>query len=158
MTVQSIEYFKEGNVVSRNLDGTVNGTNHVTVDNNKKNRLSKGCIARLIVNVKTDLVKQIREKVMNNHGVNVTICQSDIAADSKFKMRKKAKEYYVIRGVPTSTKQLFKKKKTTRTTEYLSPARVSRGATNTAPPSPAINDHEAACTMSIMAAAFAVVC
>ena len=44
------------------------------------------------MNVKTDLVKKIREKVMNNHGVNVTMCRSDIAADSNFKERKKGKE------------------------------------------------------------------
>ena len=60
----------------------------VTVDNNNNKRVSKGCIARLIVNVKTDLVKQIRETGMNKHAVNVTICQSDIAADIKFKTRK----------------------------------------------------------------------
>jgi hypothetical protein len=45
-----------------------------------------------------------------------------------------------------------------RTTEYLSPARVSRGTVSTTPPSAAINYHETACTMSIMKAAFAVVC
>ena len=59
--------------------------------------MSKVCIARLIVKVKADLVKQIREKGMNNHGVNVTICQSDIIADSKLKTRKKGKEYCAMR-------------------------------------------------------------
>jgi hypothetical protein len=109
MTEQFIEYFEGGNVVSRNLDGTVNDTNNTDVENNEKKRVSKGCIARLIVNVKTDLVKQMREKGMNNHGINVTICQSDIEADSKLKKRKEEKEYYVIRGAPTSTKKLIKK-------------------------------------------------
>ena len=110
------------------------------------------------MNVKTDLVKQIREKGMKNHEVNVNICWSYIAADSKFKRRKKGKEYYFIRGVPTSTKQLIKKQKRTSTTEYLSPVGVSRGTVSTTPPSPATNYHETACNMSIMKAAFAAVC
>ena len=158
MTEQSIEYFKGGNVVCRNLDGTVNDANNFAVENNENKRVSKGCIARLIVNVKTDLVKQIREKGMNNHGVNVTICWSDIAAGSKFKKGKKGIEYYVIRSVPTSTKQLIKKQKMTKTTEYLSPVRVSRGTVSTTPSSPSIDYHETACTVSIMKAAFAIVC
>ena len=41
----------------------------------------------------------------------------------KIKERKKGKEYNVIRGVPMSTKQLIKKQKRIRTTEYLSPVR-----------------------------------
>jgi hypothetical protein len=85
MTKQSIEYFKGDHEVSKNLDGTVNYAYNFAVDNNDNKRVSKGCIARLTVNLQTDLVKQIREKGMNNHGVNVTICQSDIAADCKFK-------------------------------------------------------------------------
>jgi hypothetical protein len=157
ITEHSIEYFKGDNEVSRNFDGTVNDANNVAVDNNDNKRVSKGCIARLIVNVKTDLVKQIREKDMNNHGVNVTICWSDIAVGRKFKKRKKGKEYYVIRGVPTSTTQLIKKQKGTRTTEYLSPNRVSRGTMSTTPPSPTISYQETACTMSIMKASFAAV-
>ena len=95
---------------------------------------------------------------MNNHGVNVTICQSGIEADSKFKERKKGKEYYVIRGAPTSTKQLITKQKTTRTTEYLSPVGVSRGTVTTTPPSATINYHETACIIRIMKASFAGVC
>jgi hypothetical protein len=51
---QSLEYFKAGNVVSRNLDGIVNDAYNVAVDNNDNKRVSKGCIARLSVNVKTD--------------------------------------------------------------------------------------------------------
>jgi hypothetical protein len=43
----------------------------------------KACVARPIVNVNTDLVTQIREEEMSDRGVNVTKCQSDIAADRK---------------------------------------------------------------------------
>ena len=39
------------------------------------------------MNVKTDLGNQIGERGMNNHGVNVIMCQSDISADSIFKTR-----------------------------------------------------------------------
>ena len=57
-----------------------------------------------------------------------------------------------------STKQLIKKQKRIRTTEYLSPVRVSRGTMSTTPPLPATNYHETACTIGIMKAVFAIVC
>jgi len=77
---------------------SVNGAVGLTYDVNTKAKAGKGCIARLMGDIKIDLVKRIRKKGERTHGICIKISRDscDINSSNRYRKRKKGTEFRVV--------------------------------------------------------------